>query len=118
MWQLQPTVQYERKIGRLIKKRPLEAKAVLENLNTYFETLKVVGNPLMLKFGFIHTEGMGAIAIDQKGGGGGKLKQIRLYVFAEEATFLVHLITVGDKTSQKEDVKECHKYISDLKKGV
>jgi len=40
-----------------------------------------------------------------------------VYIFPDEATQTLHLITLGDKSSQKADLKECAAFIRDLRKG-
>jgi len=68
VWQIEPTDKYERKLRWYEKKYPNELLAVLNNLDTYFKTLQLTGNPLQVKAGFIHDESNGIKAIDQKGG--------------------------------------------------
>ena len=101
---------------RFQKNHPNEATAVLDNLDTYFQTLRSLGNPLQVKAGFIHHESEGIKAIDQKGGPG-KLMQTRLYIYPEAERQILHVITIGTKTDQKKDIKECRDYIKPLKSG-
>ena len=116
MWQIAIAAKYGRRLREFDKKHSPETFAVLGNLSTYVKTLNDTDNPLMIKYGFIHTEGMGAVAIDQSGGEK-KLKQTRLYLYAETETKTIHLITLGDKRRQHDDVQECHEYIKALRKG-
>jgi hypothetical protein len=116
MWQLASLAKYDRRLREFNRKHSLETAAVLANLAKYMGALNITDNPLMVKYGFIHTEGMGVVAIDQSGGEK-KLKQTRLYLYAETETKTVHLITLGDKRSQPDDVQECHEYIKFLRKG-
>ena len=71
------------------------------------------GAPAELKFGFIHPEPYGALAIDQKGGGSG-LKQTRLYTYPQKSEEILHLIIVGDKSSQKSDIEFCSQFVKRL----
>ncbi len=66
-----------------------------------------------IKFGFIHSEPRGVLAIDQKGGGAG-LKQTRLYTYPHRASQLVHLVTIGDKDSPKADIKYASEFVHRL----
>jgi hypothetical protein len=88
-------------------------KAVLANLDIVQKALRLGANPQKLPFGFIHIEQRGVIAIDQKGGGR-DLAQTRLYVYLDRDSQVVHLITLGDKTSQKADVKTASDYVEGL----
>ena len=117
-WNIEFTDEFARALKRYQKKRPNELSAVLNNLDTYFETLKLVGTPLQVKAGFIHNEPNGIIAVDQKGGGQkGTLKQTRLYVFPDTEKGILHLLTIGDKQSQKQDIKNCREKVIRIKRG-
>lgn len=71
---------------------------------------------MQIKHGFMHDEGQGAIAIDQKGGGK-NLAQTRLYIFPDTEAEILHLITIGDKRSQKkDDVPVCRYFVNEHRK--
>jgi hypothetical protein len=106
----------QRKIKRWAKKHPNELQATFDNFDTYLEHLHGGIPPQLIQLGCIHNEPHGVKAIDQKGGGS-NLAQTRLYIFPDEATQTLHLITLGDKSSQKADLKECAAFIRDLRKG-
>ncbi len=63
----------------------------------------------------MHQEPLGAVATDQKGGGK-NLAQTRLYVYPDTETEILHLITLGDKRSQKDDIATCRSFINELGK--
>lgn len=112
-WSLEETNVYQRRYAEYEKKHPNELIAVLDNLDTYLKTLRNLGHPLNIQGGFIHKEPKGIKAIDQKGGGQKvKLQQTRLYIFPDINTKTIHLLTIGDKTSQKEDIKLCIEYVT------
>jgi hypothetical protein len=98
-----------------VKDHPRELQAVLDNLDTYFKSLEAGVKPLQIKHGFMHSEPLGAVAIDQKGGGK-SLAQTRLYVYPEPETETLHLITLGDKQSQKDDIATCRTFVTELRK--
>src|SRR6266498_1699827 len=107
MWKTFSTSEYQTRLKRYVKNRPRELQAVLDNLDTYFGALQAGVKPLQIKHGFMHDEGKGVVAIDQKGGGK-SLAQTRLYVFLDVNAEILYLFTLGDKKSQKADVKTCH----------
>lgn len=115
MWKLVPTADYERRHKRYAKDHPRELQAVLDNLDTYFRSLEAGINPLQIKHGFMHSEPLGVVAIDQKGGGK-NLAQTRLYVYPDSDTETLHVITLGDKRSQKHDIDACRSFVNDLRK--
>ena len=105
VWTIATTSRYERNYKWYEKKRPNELKAVLDNLDTYFKCLNTLGNPLLIKTGFIHHEPKGIKAIDQKGGGQKvKLKQTRLYLYPYCEKNILYLLAIGDKTAQNNDI--------------
>ena len=116
MWTLAPTGEYQRRHKRDVKDHPRELQAVLDNLDTYFKSLEAGVKPLQIKHGFMHNEPLGVVAIDQKGGGK-NLAQTRLYLYPETETGLLHVITLGDKHSQKDDIATCRTFVTELRKG-
>ena len=115
MWQIEPTNLYLRRLKRFHKKFPREARAALDNLDTYVKTLQAGIPPAQVKHGFMHREPAGVVAIDQKGGGVG-LKEARLYVYPSTEEFTVFLITLGDKNTQSADIRECTHFVTTLEK--
>jgi hypothetical protein len=111
-WTLETTDVYLRRHKYYEKKHPHELAAMIGNLDAYFETLNKVNNPLQVKAGFIHNEPDGIKGIDQKGGGQKvKLKQTRLYVFPNSSDKTLYLLTIGDKSSQRDDINFCREYV-------
>ena len=115
MWELQPTDDYERRLRHFAKKHPAELVQALDNLDTYLVALKSGALPNQIKFGFIHVEGQGIVAIDQKGGPR-NLKQTRLYVLPDVSTCTVHQITIGDKNTQSADLAVCREFVKTLRR--
>lgn len=70
--------------------------------------------PVQAKFGFVHPEPAGVLAIDQKGGGQG-LKETRLYIFPDVTEKVVYLLTIGEKSDQGADIAKCKKFVEDLR---
>ena len=114
-WRIEPTDAYERLHKHYEKKQPQELKAVLDNLDRYFKTVAHGVYPQFVVAGYIHDEGKGVRAIDQRGGAKGKLRQTRLYVYPDVDAKVLHLITIGDKNSQREDVKLSADFVVQLK---
>ena len=57
----------------------------------------------------------GVVAVDQSGPGAG-LKRTRLYVYPDVDSRTLHLITVGDKSSQGADIKFSREFVAGLLK--
>ena len=103
MWQVETTTQWQKDARFYEKKRPAELAAVLRNLKRFVTMLDSARNSQAVQDGFLHAEGNGVVAIDQKGGGG-NLQETRLYTYPYEAEKVLYLITVGNKNEQPDDV--------------
>jgi hypothetical protein len=115
MWTYNPTPDWSRRQKHFQKKRARELVAALDNLDTFFKTLENGVKPREAKFGFIHPEPVGVLAIDQKGGGK-SLAEIRAYVYPDEDEEILHLLTIGDKKSQQDDIKTCREYVAQIRR--
>ena len=113
---LDPSDEFARRQRHYEKKHPRELQAVRVNLVFCIESLNNGVPPHQINSGFIHTEGQGVVAIDQKGQGK-NLAQTRLYLYAEVETQTLHIITLGDKKSQREDIRTCRNYVESLRKA-
>lgn len=118
MYSLQPSDEFLRRQKRFDKKHHDELLAVLDNLDTF---KKGLDGGLKLEqvrnFGFIHVEPQRVLAIDQKGGGhGAKLAQTRLYVYVDKINLVIYLLTLGDKSTQHEDIKFSCDFAKELHK--
>ena len=112
MWSVEPSDDYLRRHKRHEKKHPRELAAVLDNLDTFFDRIaRGVQGPA----GFLHPEPLGVLAIDQKGGGKA-LAETRLYVYPDEDEEVLHIITLGDKRSQADDIGLCREFVAELRK--
>lgn len=116
MWTLAKTDEYERRHKRFEKKRPRELAAVLDNLDTFFTALQGGAKPQQIRMGCIHAEPHGVLALDQKGGGK-NLAQTRLYIYPDPDAEIVHVITLGGKDTQAEDIKLCSEFVEQLRKN-
>lgn len=116
MWTLNPLPEFPKRADRFRKKWEHEISNVLTNLKTLVTALNLGTHPEQLKqLGFVHSEPMGILAVDQKGKGkGAKLKPFRLYVFPDERTKILHLLTLGDKDTQSADIKNCQSIVEKL----
>jgi hypothetical protein len=92
------------------KKRPDELAAVMRNLERYLAMLNASKSAKCVQAGYLHSEPMGVLAIDQKGFGP-NLRETRLYTYAVDETKTVHLITIGDKDEQHSDIEFCKEYV-------
>jgi hypothetical protein len=113
MWTIQPEDDYTRRLKKWPKKYRRELLAVHDNLDTYLSLLNSGTSVEQAKFGFVHVESGGALAIDQKGAGASTL-ETRLYIYPDKSTEVIHLITLGDKQTQKDDNELCRAFVKAL----
>lgn len=110
-WVFQATARFERDRVHYEKKHPRELDACLRNtLLRYLPMLKAAPNPRAIHAGFLHPEPGGVVAVDQKGGGG-NLRETRLYTFAEKSTRILHLLLLGDKSTQRRDLAHVRQWL-------
>ena len=102
-WLLSPHPAYLRDLRWYAKKRPAELSAVLRNLERTMTLLANSPHPRTIQAGFLHPEPHGMVAIDQRGGAG-RLQETRLYCYAHSGSRTVHLLGIGDKSSQSADL--------------
>ena len=118
MWTLQNLEDFDRQSKWYEKKHSNELAAVRNNLKTFFDGLCIGGKipNLMAAHRFLHREQAGVIAIDQKGGPK-NLAQTRLYVYPDETTKTLYLITIGDKNNQPDDVQFSKEFVLSLREA-
>jgi hypothetical protein len=102
-WVLLPHSAYLRDLRWYAKKRPAELSAVLRNLERTMTLLANSPHPRTIQAGFLHPEPHGMVAVDQRGGAG-RLQETRLYCYAHAGSRTVHLLGIGDKSSQPADL--------------
>lgn len=113
MWQMKMTEDCQRAFDFYSKKRPRELKAVVDNLDTYYQALQGGIRPLEIKAVYLLRS---LLALDQKGGGKG-LAQTRLYFFPDAATETLFLITIADKNGPNHDLGETCQFLKTLGKA-
>ena len=102
-WVFLPHSSYLRDLRWYAKKRPAELTAILRNLERYMTLLARSPSARSIQAGFLHPEPHGMVALDQRGGGG-RLQETRLYCYVHTGSRTVHLLGIGDKSSQPADL--------------
>ena len=112
MWGILKTDHYARRYRKYGKKKQKELHAVENNLDIFLKSLRSGEKPKPLLFGFLHSEPMGVIAVDQTGGQ--KLSETRLYVYPDVGTNTLYLLTLGDKSTQHDDIQDCKRFVKQI----
>jgi hypothetical protein len=107
-WRVSPTPEFIRSSQTYEKKHPDELAAALANLfQRYLPRLNHARRHGLVQAGCLHHEGQGVIAIDQSGQGR-NLRETRLYAYPHDESFTLHLLLIGDKATQKRDLRIVH----------
>lgn len=113
-WTIRTEADVEKRLKKLRRKFRAELRNVFDNLDTYFKCLQAGANPGQIHRGFIHNEPKGVIAIDEKGKGA-HLKALRMYLYPDAPNEVLYVITIGDKASQKSDIRFCSSFVDGLR---
>ena len=118
MWNLNPLPDVQKRVERFKKKWPHELENVFLNLAKLKQAFDFGAKSEQVKqqYSFVHGNyELGILSIDQRGKNkGAKPKPFRLYVYPDETTKTLHVITLGDKDSQPNDVKESKAFVQGL----
>jgi hypothetical protein len=115
-WTIMDTDLFGRQFKHFEKKKPEQLKAVLRNLARYKEMLDSQPIAQLIQANFIHNEKHGLFALTQQGY---KPKQpvTRLYVYPDQKSRALYLITIGDKQTQSGDIKDAYRFIVSLSRS-
>lgn len=113
MWVYVENGEFERRKRKFQKRHRQETLNALDNVAAFKGALESGLKPQQIIRGFIHNEQHGVLAMDESGPKNPK-KVVRVYVYPDEPKCELHVITIGDKDSQTEDVKYCHEYVDSV----
>jgi len=117
MWKLESHSDFEKRLKKFLKKHRQETLNALDNLNAYHTALQQGLKPQQIIRGFIHHEGMGIRALDQSGPGKPR-KALRLYIYPDENSQILYVLTLGDKSSQSEDIRHTTEFVESVRKDA
>lgn len=112
-WSVDHSLAERRRFKDFYKKHPREYAACFDNLGQVVELLGRFGGVKGFQIGWFRSEGQGVYRIGQTAVK--HAKETRLYVFLNEAERRIHVLTIGGKDSQSEDIRRCHAVARNLK---
>lgn len=115
MWQMEECDGFRRSFRQFAKRHRQEARNTLDNVEAYMADLLNGITPQQILYGFVHPEPNGIKALDESGPGAHK-KATRLYVYPDEPTETLFLITIGGKDGQQRDIQSCRQFVIKLLK--
>lgn len=116
MWQQSSEYAEKGVIKRFVKRHPREAMSCFENLRDVVAALDAGGEPMRLPFGFYSSEGSEVYRIGQTG-----VKhpcESRLYIYSCVINTTVYVLTMGDKTTQQDDVNRAKAMVKTIKRDL
>ena len=116
MWQQSSEYAEKGVIKRFVKRHPREAVSCFENLRDVVAALDAGGEPLRLPFGFYSSEGADVYRIGQTG-----VKhpcESRLYIYSCVINTTVYVLTMGDKSTQKDDINRSKAIVRRIKSDL
>ncbi len=116
MWGFIKSRQCDRRLKqyRKSKNKKAQLNAVLNNLDLFQKSLISGRKPRPPIYGFLHEEPAGFFAITEQGGGA-NVAATRLYVYPDTETETIYLLTLGDKSTQTEDISHCKILVKDIR---
>ncbi len=113
MWRILKTDEYERRFKRYNKKRKNQLDAVLNNADRFFTLLRSGKPPRPLPCGFLRDEGLGILRVSESGGGS-NVAATRLYVYPDATVDILYFLTIGDKATQGDDIRNCKRFVNQI----
>lgn len=111
MWQVYASDVYQRREKRFANRHETVLYALHKNLTNVQKILQFTNNPRNLaQHSKVRNEGGGLFAIDQRGAKR-KLREARLYFYPDFEAKIIHLLTIGFKQSQSNDILFCRKCV-------
>ena len=119
MWSMELHDGVEKRHRQFEKKWSHELANVMRNLQELVVALDNGVRSEQLKgLRFVRSEPAGVLAIDQSGPGKRtKMVPLRLYVYPDETDQVLHIIGLGDKTTQQDDIKQSAEFVKGLLRG-
>ena len=112
-WQIESAHASPGKFKKFSKKHREEYVSMFANLEKIMNLLRNGQKIGGFSVGFFRSEGEGVYRIGQTGVA--SAKESRLYVFPDEQNRIMHVLNVGDKDSQQEDVNEAKQAARNIK---
>ena len=116
MWTQNNDYAERGEIKRYAKRHPRETASCFENLSDVISALDAGCVPTQMPFGFYSSEGADVYRIGQTG-----VKhpcESRLYVYSCIINEVVYVLTMGDKTTQSDDINRAKAIVRKIKSDV
>lgn len=113
-WELSATHAVASKFKKYAKKHPDEYASCFENLDRVIQYLRRGYKWKSFQFGYLRPEGECLYRIGETGVS--HAKGTRLYIYVPDTGSMIYLISIGDKDTQENDIKEAKSIIRAIKR--
>ena len=113
-WTIEEELLERNRLKHYAKRHPREAASCLRNLALVLAALNEGVSPSLLRFGFFRSEGQNVWRIGQTGIP--HALETRLYLYVRVVSNKLFPLTIGDKTSQQDDIDRCHDIVNNYEK--
>ena len=112
-WQIENSCASFGKFKRFARKHAREYESLFANLDKIIRILRGGNKILGFRVDFFRSEGGGVYRIGQTAVRGSK--ESRLYVFPDEPNRICYILSIGDKSSQSDDINEAKNIVKQIK---
>lgn len=112
-WQTDTAYASAGKFSRFAKKCAAEYDSLFANLEKIMRLLRAGHKIGGFSIGFFRSEGDGVYRIGQTSVRAAR--ESRLYIYPDEAKRIMHILTVGDKKTQQDDINEAKRAVKHIK---
>lgn len=116
MYDFRRSNRYDTRYKYFAKRHPDELQAVINNLDKLKAILNSGERLNPPPYGFLKSEGGGVYRISESGGGG-SLMATRLYIYVDQGSEMIYLLTLGDKNTQQDDIQDSKTIVRGLRSG-
>jgi hypothetical protein len=113
-WHIDTAHASQGKFKKFASRYRREYASLFANLEKILALLRAGHKLGSFQVGFFRSEGQGVYRIGQTGVP--SAKESRLYVFPAEEQRIMHVLTIGAKEGQTDDINEAHRIARSLKK--
>lgn len=116
IWQICDAFAQSNAFKKYAKKHPREFESVFSNLDKIMGLLEAGHKVGGFQVSFFRSEGDGVYRIGQSGLP--SAKESRLYVYPDTAKQKMHILHIGDKDSQQDDIKESKEIVERIRRDA
>lgn len=108
-WDYSAELASKSRFKKFAKNHPRENQSLFKNLDMLLGFLDLGRRINTFKIGFFRSEGKGVYRIGQTNLA--SAKESRLFIYPDEETKIIYVLSIGTKETEKKDIVESHKIV-------